>query len=387
MPTLPIKNKTKPTLLFLVNVDWFFISHRLPIALAAIEKGYEVHILTGITNKHEELTSHGLIVHPLGINRSKSNILHEIGTFVSMVKAIKKIDPDVIHLVTIKPVIYGGIAARIVGIKNVVAAISGLGFVFSESGLKAKIRRLLVSLAYRSALNQKHLKVIFQNPTDRHTLSKITNLDDSKKVMIPGSGVDLSIYQSSPMRISELPIIILAARLLHDKGVAEFVQASRILKEKGLQARFCLVGTPDPANPNSVTDGELKNWIDEEIIESWGHRTDMPAVLSQAYVVVLPSYYGEGLPKVLIEAAACGRAVITTDMPGCRDAIIPDETGFLIPPRNSDILAEMIQKLIIDKDLCQKMGQAGRSLAEQKFSIESVVDTHLRIYDNLIEDL
>lgn len=371
-------------LLFIVNIDWFFISHRLPIALAAIEQGYEIHIVTGITDKQDELTSHGLIVHPISINRSKANLLNETRTFISIYRSLKRIKPDVVHLVTIKPVIYGGIAARLAGMKNVVAAISGLGHIFSEQGIKAKIRRSLVSLAYKVALGQKHLRVVFQNPTDRDTLARITKLNSNQKVMIPGSGVDLSVYNDRS-KFVEPPIIMLAARLLHDKGVGEFVEAARLLREKGFTARFCLIGEPDPSNPNSVTNNELLQWKEEEVIEYWGHRSDMPSVLGDAYMVVLPSYYGEGLPKVLIEAAACGKAVITTDMPGCRDAIIPDKTGILIPPRDADILAESIQRLLADKNLCKEMGKAGRQLAEKKFSIKNVTDIHLKIYNELIK--
>lgn len=371
-------------LLFIVNVDWFFISHRLPIALAAIEKGYEVHIVTGITNKQDELISKGLIVHPIPINRSKANLLNEAHTFIHIYRFLKSIKPDVVHLVTIKPVIYGGIAARLAGIKNVVVAISGLGHIFSEQGIKAKIRRSLVSLAYKVALGQKHLKVVFQNPTDRDTLAKITKLSPNQKIMIPGSGVDLSVYNDKST-FTKPYIVILAARLLHDKGIGEFVTVASLLREKGFSARFCLIGEPDPSNPNSVTEKELSRWKEEGVVECWGYRSDMPTVLSNSYMVVLPSYYGEGLPKVLIEAAACGKAVITTDMPGCRDAIIPNETGILIPPRNIEALAESIELLLVEKNLCEKMGKAGRELAERTFSIEKVVDTHLNIYNELIK--
>ncbi len=225
---------------------------------------------------------------------------------------------------------------------------------------------------------------IFQNPTDRNTLTRIIKLNSNQEVMIPGSGVDLSVY-SDRAKYVKPPIIVLAARLLHDKGVGEFVKAARLLKGKGLTARFCLIGAPDPSNPNSVTGKELLEWKEEGVVEPWGHCSDMPSVLGDAYMVVLPSYYGEGLPKILIEAAACGRAVITTDMPGCRDAIIPNETGILIPPRNVNILIESIQKLLTNESLCREMGKAGRQLAEEKFSITGVTDTHLKIYDELLK--
>ncbi len=333
---------------------------------------------------YSDLRSNGLIVHPLPIDRSKTNLAGELKTLIKMYLAIRRIKPDVVHLVTIKPVIYGGILARITGVKNVIAAISGLGFIFSEQGWKARFRRLLVSAAYKIALNHSHLKVIFQNPVDRKTLMRLANLSESQVITIPGSGVDLSIYRNSSEPTKNTPVIMLAARLLRDKGVIEFVQAARLIKKSGVEARFCLVGAPDPANPNTVTKDELGKWIDEGIVESWGQRSDMPSVLSSANLIVLPSYYGEGLPKILVEAAACGRAVITTDMPGCRDAVIPNCTGILVPPRDSEKLAKAIKQLLCNEDLRKQMGTSGRQLAEKLFSIELVVQTHLRLYQELL---
>lgn len=371
-------------ILYFINVDWFFLSHRLPIALAAKENGYETHIATAITDKWDELSSHEFIIHPLPLARTKASLWGEFKAFLKIISILKTVKPDVIHLVTIKPVLYGGIAARIAGVNRVVAAISGLGFVFTGKGRKNKIRQFLVSLIYKLALNQKYLKVIFQNPNDRDTLTKVAKLNDNQIAMIPGSGVDLSLYgETAPAKTT--PVILLAARLLHDKGVGVFVQAAKQLKQQGVDARFCLVGTPDPANPTSVTPDELSQWVNDGIVEAWGHRTDMPQVLSTAHIVVLPSYYGEGLPKVLIEAAACGRAVITTDMPGCRDAIIPNITGLLVPPRNVEALTEAINTLLQNPELRDNMGKAGRKLAEERYAIEQVVATHLAIYQELLD--
>lgn len=373
----------KKKLLFVVNVDWFFVSHRLPIALKAMAGGYEVHLLCAITDQSEYLESLGLIVHPFLFSRSGENIFNELACFFGLYKHIKNIKPDLIHLVTIKPVLYGGIAARMAGLKNVVAAISGLGFIFAAQGIKANIRRFIVSIAYKLALHHKNIRVIFQNPTDRITLTKLVTLSDKQIIMVHGSGVDLSEFNVFNEPEKSAPVVILAARLLYDKGVGEFVEAARLLADEAVNARFCLVGEPDLANPNSISNDELAHWVDEGVVESWGHRNDMPAVLSSANIVVLPSY-GEGLPKVLIEAAACGRAVITTDMPGCRDAILPGITGILIPPRNAKELANAIRYLIENVDLRHEMARSGRKLAEQKFSIEYVVDAHLKIYDDLI---
>jgi glycosyltransferase involved in cell wall biosynthesis len=300
-----------------------------------------------------------------------------------LMKVFRAVRPDVVHLVTIKPVLLGGLVARLAGVPAVVAAVSGLGFVFVARGIKAAMRRLLVGALYRVALGHKNLKVIFQNTNDLNILSKLANLPSRKVEMIRGSGVDLSIYEHAPLQLG-LPVVLLASRLLVDKGVREFVNAARLLKLQGVSARFCLCGSVDLSNPTSLTDVELASWEKEGVIELWGQRSDMPQVLRKAYVVVLPSYYGEGLPKVLIEAAACGRAVITTDHPGCRDAIENCVTGLLVPVRNVPALAKAIQALINEPDRCQAMGNAARALAERAFDVRQVVASHLIIYQKLI---
>lgn len=371
------------TLMFVVNVDWFFLSHRLPIALEALRQGYQVHIATGLTDKLDELQRHGLVVHPLALDRSSAGLGNAWRTMVELWRVFRAVRPDVVHLVTIKPVLMGGLVARLAGVPAVVAAVSGLGFVFMAHGAKAAVRRWLVGGLYRVALGHRNLKVIFQNPDDRASLAKLAHLPDSKVEMIRGSGVDLAQYGHTPLPMG-VPVVLLAARLLADKGVREFVQAAQLLKQQGVSARFCLVGSVDPANPASLADAELTQWANEGVIELWGQRSDMPEVLSSAHLVVLPSYR-EGLPKILLEAAACGRAVVTTDVPGCRDAIDPGVTGVLVPVRNAAALADALKGLINNPARCQAMGNAGRALAERAFDVRQVAAAHLRIYQELID--
>ena len=335
-------------LLFVVNVDWFFLSHRLPIALEAMRQGYEVHIATTLTDKITVLQDHGLVVHSLSLDRSGASLWTAIHEVWQIYRVFKDVNPDVVHLVTIKPVLFGGLAARLAGVPAVVAAISGLGFVFVAKGVKATIRRWLVGALYVLALGHHNLRVIFQNPDDLACLARLAHLPKQKVTIIRGSGVDLTKYCMKPLPTG-VPIVLLAARLLVDKGIREFVQTAQILRQRGLSAqdaRFVIVGKPDPANPASLRPDELAQWAQETVVELWGHRTDMPQVLEAAHVMVLPSYYGEGLPKVLIEAAACGRAIVTTDHPGCRDAIEPNKTGLLVPIKNASALADAIEYLI-----------------------------------------
>ncbi len=290
-----------------------------------------------------------------------------------------------LHLVTIKPVLYGGIAARLLNVPAVVSAISGLGFLFvKRSGLRVHMLRYAVLFLYRLAMRHPNQQVIFQNPTDRDALVNAGGVGKDKTRLIRGSGVDLRDYPVNP-EPDGIPVVVMASRLLKDKGVYEFVGAARLLQSQGIAAHFQLIGEPDPENPESITTEEVRAWKKEGIVDCLGFRVDIAGLFSQAHIVALPSYYGEGLPKVLIEAAACGRAVVTTDMPGCRDAIEPDVSGLLVPARDADALAQAITCLIEDAPLRQQMGKSGRDLAEREFSIEKVIATHLEIYRQLLE--
>lgn len=373
----------KKKLMFVVNVDWFFVSHRLPIALEAMRQGYEVHIATGITNQKEAMEKLGVIVHPIDIDRSSPNLLGLIRTLFQLLSLFRKVRPDLVHLVTIKPVLLGGIAARIVRVPAVVAAISGLGYVFLDRGWVSRRRRQVVSALYRIALGHGNLKVIFQNKDDRVALMRLTTLQERQVEMIRGSGVDLDRIKVTPLPTG-LPVVMLIARLIADKGVREFIAASRILKQSGRAIRCCLVGTTDPENPSSLSEEELCGYEVEGVIERWGYRPDIGDVLKEASIVVLPSYR-EGLPKVLLEAAAAGRPVVTTDVPGCRDAIDIDISGVLVPVADAEALATSIGSLIDDRERCVAMSVAGRRLAEREFDIRQVVKRHLQIYQNLTE--
>jgi glycosyltransferase involved in cell wall biosynthesis len=373
----------KRKLMFVVNVDWFFYSHRMPIALAALAEGYEVHIACRDTGYRAELESRGLFFHPLALERGRSNIFISIVSFVEIFNLIRSIRPNLLHLVTIKPVLLGGLAARLTGIQSVVISIPGLGFIFSARGFLALVQRIIITLIYQFILGKKSLKVIFQNTHDRDTLCGFARISPLKIIMIRGSGVNLKEYGVMPFP-DGIPLVILAARLLRSKGVMEFVQAAKILLSKeGCQVRFCLLGEIDPDNPDSLTRADIERLRKEATVEVWGYHSDMNKALAQARVVVLPSYYGEGLPKILIEAAACGRPVVTTDHPGCRDAIQPGVSGLLVPVQNSEALAAAIIKLLEDPVLCLEMGLAGRNLAEREFDLAHVIERHLNIYREL----
>jgi glycosyltransferase involved in cell wall biosynthesis len=368
-------------LLFIVNVDWFFVSHRLPIAVEAVKQGYEVHIATTVTDKLDLLESSGITVHSLALHRSRSSVVAMFSEFLEILSLIRKVTPDVVHLVTIKPVLLGGIAARLASVPAVVSAISGLGFVFVKSGVFAWLRRKLISILYRLALRHCNQKVIFQNRDDQYQLSKLAKLSTARAVLINGSGVDLSLFKMQPLP-KGVPKVLLVARLLGDKGVRDFVRAAELVNSSGLRALFVLVGEIDQLNPASIQQSELDRWKESGVVELWGYRDDMEQALSFATVVVLPSYR-EGFPKVLIEAAACGRAVVTTDVPGCRDAIEDGVTGLLVPVRNAEAIANAILALLVNPQRCEEMGRAGRKMAEKMFDVNQVVAEHMGIYEEL----
>jgi glycosyltransferase involved in cell wall biosynthesis len=372
-------------ILFIVNVDWFFVSHRLPIAIKAIDQGYEVHIATTITDKLNLLERSGLIVHNLDIHRGNVgiSILSELWSFFSIIKDVR---PDIVHLVTIRPVLLGGIAARLAGVPALVSAVSGLGIVFSSNNLKYKLLRQALYPFYFLAFGHKNQKVIFQNNNDLRSLLNWGVISTRKSILIHGSGVDLDAYSYLP-ELKGIPVISFAARLLVDKGVEVFVKASEILQKRKINARFWLIGEPDPGNINTVTEKQLRDWESAGLVELFGYREDISNLFSQSNIVTLPSFYGEGLPKVLIEAAACGRVVITTDHPGCRDAIELNKTGMLVPIRDAVALADAISFLLENSTLRNDMGKSGRKRAEDIFDVRQIVAEHIHIYEKLLEEV
>ena len=360
-----------------MNTDTFFSSHRLPIATAAIAAGHDVHLACATSGLEPNLTKLGIHVHSLSLSRSGTSPTGELRTALQVLAVVGKVRPDIVHCVTIKPVLYGSIAARLQRVPVRVASISGLGYVFIAQGIKASLLRAAIRLAYRHALKGAKV-VIFQNTADRDVLREMNAVSPSQEVLIRGSGVDLEAFRPTE-EPTDSPVAMLVARLLVDKGVNEFVDAARRLAETHPTLRMVLVGDADPGNPKSVTPDRVAAWVEEGLVEHWGFTHDVSATMAMSNVIVLPSYR-EGLPKTLIEAAACGRAVVTTDVPGCRDAIEPGESGLLVPARSGTELARAIARLIDDPTLRHEFARRGRLLAEKAFDIDGVVARHLSIY-------
>jgi glycosyltransferase involved in cell wall biosynthesis len=368
------------TILYMINVDWFFVSHFLPVGKEAIKKGYEVHIACAMTDKKNELEKLGFKVHKLDISRSGLNLFNECKTMYQMYKILKFVNPDIVEFLTIKPVVYGGIVSHLLKIPKKVFYITGLGYVFIAKGFKGFIVRNLVKTMYRLAITGKNNSIITENIFDKNLIESLDAVQEKQVSIIRGAGVDLGKYKFT-QESSENITVVMACRLLKDKGVKEFVEAVKRIKIKGINARFDLYGDIDQDNPATITAEELVQIKADGFVNVHGFTSDIANVFSQANIVVLPSYR-EGLPKVLIEAAACGRAVVTTDVPGCRDAIEPNVTGLLCNVKDIDSLAEKIEQLILDQTLRTKMGKAGRDLAEKEFDITNVVKKHFQVYEN-----
>ena len=373
-----VKRRNRPKLLFVVTEDWYFVSHRLSLAIAAREAGYDVAVATRARQHVEIIERAGVRVIPFELSRRAGNPVLELLRLLSL---YRREHPDIVHHVALKPVFLGALAARLAGIPAQINAVAGLGWLFISRSRIARWMSLSIRWILARFLNTSHCRVIVQNPDDAELL-KEAGVTESYLRMIRGAGVDTSEF--SPFPEPPEPIcVVLASRILWDKGVSEFVKAARQLKKEGVKASFILVGNPDLDNPASVPEATLNAWQKEEVVEWWGHRDDMVAVFHAAHIVCLPSYR-EGLPKVLLEAAACGRPIVTTDVPGCRAVVREGENGLLVPARNAQALSEALRCLIKNPELRAQMGRRSREIMLKDFSSEKVIAQTLSVYKELI---
>lgn len=368
-------------LLYTVNIPRFFVSHRLPLALAARDAGYEVHVATAGADAENiaAIRAAGLPFHPLPLSQHGTNPYGEWATLRALLRLYRELQPALVHHVSIKPVIYGGLAARWARVPAVVAAMSGLGYVFIGADARARVLRQIVKPLFRAALATPNTHMIFQNPDDRQQFIQLGVIQPERTALIRGSGVDMTRFVPTP-EPDGLPVVMFAGRLMWRKGIGAFVEVARRLHGR---ARFVVVGYAEATSPDTVAETQLRQWVEAGWIEWWGQRDDMPQVLAAAHLVCLPSTYGEGVPKVLIEAAACARPIVTTDTPGCREIAQDGENGLLVPPDDLPALTAAVAQLIGDKALRQRMGQAGHRRARDAFSLEHVVSATLALYERI----
>lgn len=378
----PLQHENK-RLLFVVNVDWFFLSHRLAIALAAQHAGFEVYVAAADTGAGVKIKELGLNFIPLPFSRKGTHLFSEALTILKLYKLYKKLDPDIVHHVTIKPVLFGSFVAYFRKRVSVVNAITGLGFTFSRDK-RSSLLGYFVRTAYRIALKNPRQRTIFQNPDDRDYFVKHAYVRDHQTAVIRGSGVDCDHFVPSGEGGRE-QIVLLASRMIRDKGIFDFYEAAKHIKKSNPEIRFVLAGMCDQGNPNAVSVEQLKNWNREGIVEWWGHCTNMAEVLQKVMMVVLPTVYPEGTPKILIEAAACGKPIVTTDRPGCREIVQDGVNGKLIEPKNIEALTEAIRELIKNPEMAKRYGAAGRKIAVQEFSDKIVVSKTLELYSEILD--
>jgi glycosyltransferase involved in cell wall biosynthesis len=364
-------------ILLIANTDWYLYNFRLALAETLRARGDQVVLVSPEGSYVKKLKDLGFRWVGFPLKRRSLNPLSEIRTLFRLFRLYQREAPDLVHQFTIKCVIYGSFICHLLGIRRVVNSITGLGYVFTEGkGARPWLRRL-INVFYRLILFRTW--VIFQNTTDEELFLKNRLVDSDRVALILGSGVDTNLFSPRP-ELEGPPLAILPARLLWAKGVGEFVQAARQLKTEGVIARFALVGDGDDGNPASVHADQLQAWVQEGVIEWWGWRENMTDVYAQASIVCLPSYYREGLPKTLIEAAACGRPIVTSNMPGCREVVRHGENGLLVPVRDSSALASALKQLILNSELRCAMGVRGREIAEKEFLMSSIISQTFKVY-------
>lgn len=314
------------------------------------------------------------------MQRRSRNPFTELGAIADLVRLYRRERPTLVHQVTVKPVLYGSLAASIARVPAVVNAVAGLGHVFVARGAAAQLMRWAISRAYAFVLSRPASRVIFQTEADRDSFVLSGIVDERRSALIRGAGVNIDAFRKTP-ELKGTPIVMFAGRILWNKGVGDLVEAGRILARQGIACRIVIVGSPDAENPMSVPELTLKEWQRDGHAEWWGKQDNMPVVLGKAAIIALPTYYGEGVPKILLEAAACGRAIVTTDLPGCRDVVRDGENGLIVAAQDPSALALALGKLLCSPEERRAMGARGREMVLREFTESRVIEQTLAVYE------
>ncbi|MDH3701243.1 MAG: glycosyltransferase family 4 protein [Alphaproteobacteria bacterium] len=392
-PTDPTENTVPPPpagketilagrkIVIVVSEDWYFCSHRLPLGKALHAAGAEVIVATRVRDHGGIIEQAGLRIIPIGLDRSGLNPLHDLGTLRELLGIYRRERPDLVHHVALKPTLYGALCARLTGVPAVVNALAGLGYLFSSATLKARVLRPVARLGLRALVNRRNSRTILQNPDDVALFESELGARPDRLALIRGSGVDTTRFRPHPPP-DGTPVAVCVSRMLWDKGIDELVEAARLLRQRGTDIKIRLVG-PTDKNPASIPQATLDHWRAEGIVDLAGPIGDIPGEYARAHIAVLPSYR-EGLPKSLLEAAACGRPMVATDVPGCREICREDETGLLVPARSVEPLADALERLARDADLRNRLGARARQVAESEFAEEVVIAETLALYRDLL---
>jgi glycosyltransferase involved in cell wall biosynthesis len=371
------------------NTDWYLYNFRRSLLLALRDRGHDLLLLSPPGPYGDRLRALGLGWEPVPMVRRSLNPFTEAVLLYRLWRLLRRESPGLVHSFTLKCAVYGSLAARMARVPARINAVAGMGYVFTNEGRKARSLRPLVRLLLRVALGGRNSRLILQNPDDVALFERARLVDSSQVRMIRGSGVDCFRFAAEPERSGfDRPQgqlrVLLPARLLWDKGVGEFVEAIRQLRARGLRDTFLLAGDPDPGNPASVPEARIRSWVEEGLVEWLGHVDDMPALFRSVDVVVLPSYR-EGLPKGLIEAGASGCALVTTDVPGCREVVSDGKDGLLVPARDAPALADAVGRLLADPGLRLRLGNAARQKALSIFDERIIIAATLSTYGELCD--
>jgi glycosyltransferase involved in cell wall biosynthesis len=367
------------------NTDWYLYNFRRSLAAAIVKSGRSAILLSPDGPYGEQLRQMGFDWKALPMQRRSLNPFRELLLIIHLIRLFRREKPALVHSFTIKAAIYGSIAARLAGVPAQINAVAGMGYVFISSDLRARILRPLVRLLLRFVLNAPGSMLVLQNDDDVELFLEAGLVSRDRIRLIRGSGVDCSRFTPPRSRDAHAPVrVVLATRLLWDKGLAEFVEAARALRREGRRIEFIVAGTPDSGNPASASDEDIATWVSEGVVDWRGHVEDMPALFQQADIVVLPSYR-EGLPKSLIEAAACEAALVTTDVTGCREVVSHDVDGLLVPVRNAQAIADAIRRLHEDPALRRRLGVAARGKALREFDERIVIEKTLAVHEELLQ--
>lgn len=374
----------RPKILFVVPDDWYFWSHRRPIASAALQNGYDVFVAARVDTFGEKIIEAGFRLIPLCLDRSSYSLFHELRTISELRNIYRQEKPDIVHHIALKPILYGSLAALGNSKMQVINAFAGLGYLVSSPSFKAQALKRVLWKTFRVLLNRPNSFLLLQNREDRDLLVAEVGVLPERTTIIRGSGVDVNEFRAAA-EVPGTPIVLLSSRMLWIKGISDFVEAAKLLRARGVNARFVLAGDTDPGSPGAIPPERLQEWQNAGPVEWWGHQQSMSRMLQQAALVCLPSHGGEGVPKALIEAAASERAIVATDVPGCRDIVRHGMNGLLVPAKNPAALADAIAQLLNDAPLRVEMGRRGREIAVTEFSEEKVIQQTLALYSRLLK--
>ncbi len=375
--------RPRPRILYLVTEDWYFCSHRLPVARAARDAGFEVVVATRVQDHGTQITDEGFRLVPLRWQRRSLHPWRELRVVAEVAGVYRHEKPDLVHHVALKPAVYGSVAARLARVPAAVNTVAGLGYVFTSRQWKARVLGGILKAAFRTLLKRPNIRIILQNPDDRDLFAALCKPRPEQMVLIRGSGVDVEHFVPRPQ--PDDVVVTMVSRMLWNKGVGDLVEAAKRLRGAGEPVRFLLVGSPDPENPASIPECQLTAWQEAGHVEWLGHRTDVADIWARSAIAVLPTTYGEGVPKCLLEAAACGRPIIATDTAGCREIVRDGENGLLVPTGDPGALVDAIRRLSRDPAMRADMGAKGRELVIGHFSEDTVVRQTLEVYRSLVE--